>query len=164
MKYFWTWNIFILNCSWEVKWNNGCKGEGAAGMVQAAVWRLQRCQHHEHDIILEERPGLLCDYPQIQTWSHVSLCSCLLCAPLFSVSEWKRKMLSSVWSEILFWRRTFGWIASSVKGQQQLFCKPLQSSCHVTARNSIKWENFLAQLRRACPLVSKLQFCIDNNS
>lgn len=46
--------------------------EGAAAVVPGPVWRLPGCVHHQHDHVLQGRPGLLRPHPQTQTRSHVS--------------------------------------------------------------------------------------------
>ena len=44
-------------------------------MVSSTVRRLSRCRHHQHDVIVEERTGVLRYHSPISTRPHVSTVS-----------------------------------------------------------------------------------------
>lgn len=46
--------------------------EGASAVVPGPVSGLPGCVHHQHDHVLQRRPGFLRPHPQTQTRSHVS--------------------------------------------------------------------------------------------
>lgn len=50
--------------------------EGAAAVVPGPVPGLPRCVHHQHDHVLQRRPGFLRPHPQTQTRSDVSRTEC----------------------------------------------------------------------------------------
>lgn len=50
--------------------------EGAAAVVPGPVPGLPGCVHHQHDHVLQRRPGFLRPHPQTQTRSDVSRTEC----------------------------------------------------------------------------------------